>query len=327
MSTRGELYLGAYRPTSLPRETPSMFYVLRRLSFGISLVAVLFPAAAPAQEATPAAGDATTPADAATAPTDAATASAGVSPLSTLDPASLPAVLEKLSSESRKQFGEMLANDWQDRPEWSDMLIDLLKADEMQPGFGWFKPSERKYDWSWLSAGFDTNADGFVAQEELPVDTLYPELLFSRLDRDNDGELRLADFDYFGRQQPTPPQLMSQFLSSLLDVDSNGRITPEELQAFLARADQENAGFLTAEDLYGRFSREFFNRSEGDDDMPGPEKMLSMFFRGELGVFESGPRVGEEAPDFTLPTHDGSRTITLSQSRGRPVVLIFGSFT
>jgi len=35
-----------------------------------------------------------------------------------------------------------------------------------------------------------------------------------------------------------------------------------------------------------------------------------------------GPKVGDAAPDFTLPT-DGTGTITLSALRGRPVVLYF----
>ena len=95
----------------------------------------------------------------------------------------------------------------------------------------------------------------------------------------------------------------------------------------LTRADRDKTGFLTGEDLYGEFSRAFSAQDAGGDDMPSPEKMLSMFFRGELGVWEAGPKLGEEAPDFTLPTHDGSQTITLSKSRGKPVILIFGSFT
>ena len=41
--------------------------------------------------------------------------------------------------------------------------------------------------------------------------------------------------------------------------------------------------------------------------------------------------VGQKAPDFTLPTHDGKNTVTLSKLVGtkqsKPVVLIFGSFT
>ena len=40
------------------------------------------------------------------------------------------------------------------------------------------------------------------------------------------------------------------------------------------------------------------------------------------------PVVGASAPDFSLPTVDGSETITRSQfHRDRPLVLIFGSFT
>jgi hypothetical protein len=39
-------------------------------------------------------------------------------------------------------------------------------------------------------------------------------------------------------------------------------------------------------------------------------------------------RVGDPAPDFTLPTADGKDTVTLSAFRGkRPVVLIFASYT
>lgn len=39
-------------------------------------------------------------------------------------------------------------------------------------------------------------------------------------------------------------------------------------------------------------------------------------------------RVGDPAPDFTLPTLDGSATVTLSRFRGdRPVALVFGSYT
>ena len=38
--------------------------------------------------------------------------------------------------------------------------------------------------------------------------------------------------------------------------------------------------------------------------------------------------VGSAAPDFSLPTLDGSRAVSLSaEVRERPVVLIFGSYT
>ena len=43
---------------------------------------------------------------------------------------------------------------------------------------------------------------------------------------------------------------------------------------------------------------------------------------------ERAPRVGDEAPDFELPVLDGKgATVRLSELRGRPVALIFGSYT
>jgi hypothetical protein len=38
-------------------------------------------------------------------------------------------------------------------------------------------------------------------------------------------------------------------------------------------------------------------------------------------------RVGDEAPDFTLPRSDKSGDVKLSSLRGKPVVLVFGSYT
>ena len=43
---------------------------------------------------------------------------------------------------------------------------------------------------------------------------------------------------------------------------------------------------------------------------------------------ERAPKVGDEAPDFELPLlHGDGRTVRLSDLRGRPVALIFGSYT
>jgi peroxiredoxin len=38
-------------------------------------------------------------------------------------------------------------------------------------------------------------------------------------------------------------------------------------------------------------------------------------------------RPGDAAPDFSLPTQDRTSHVRLSQFRGRPVVLVFGSYT
>jgi hypothetical protein len=58
------------------------------------------------------------------------------------------------------------------------------------------------------------------------------------------------------------------------------------------------------------------------------QMILKGFFDGDVGSWCEGPRLGEPAPDFTLPTPDGKKSITLSHSfRKKPIVLIFGSFT
>ena len=52
-------------------------------------------------------------------------------------------------------------------------------------------------------------------------------------------------------------------------------------------------------------------------------------FRPMWNVARKGAtRVGQAAPDFELPTVDGSARVRLSSFRGsRPVVLVFGSYT
>lgn len=43
---------------------------------------------------------------------------------------------------------------------------------------------------------------------------------------------------------------------------------------------------------------------------------------------DKAPPLGAEAPNFTLQTQDGSRTVELASFRGKkPVVLVFGSYT
>ncbi len=51
-------------------------------------------------------------------------------------------------------------------------------------------------------------------------------------------------------------------------------------------------------------------------------------FAGELGSFNEGPKVNDQAPDFALKTFDGAQTIRLGDVIGKkPVVLTFGNFT
>jgi thiol-disulfide isomerase/thioredoxin len=48
---------------------------------------------------------------------------------------------------------------------------------------------------------------------------------------------------------------------------------------------------------------------------------------GRPGISQGTLENGDAAPDFTLTTPDGTKSISLSQLRGKPVVLVFGSCT
>ena len=243
-------------------------------------------------------------------------------------------LLGSLSPEHMKQLGLMLEQDWKNRPEWGEMAVAILKSERMRGGMGWWKPTVKRYDWSWLRGHFDANQDGVVDREELPDNMPLGDKLFARLDRDYDGKLTAADFETSDSGGPMNPiammNMMSGMVFSRLDTDSNGRISLEELAAFFAKADSETLGFLTPDDLRAALDDPDMHRPSARDQggEPQPAEMLRMFLTGQLGWLEAGPEYGDTAPDFTLPTQDGSRTIKLSDSRRKkPVVLIFGSFT
>src|SRR5262249_10005366 len=116
-----------------------------------------------------------------------------------------------------------------------------------------------------------------------------------------------------------------------IDTNSNGRISREEWDAFFTKM-AKGKSYLTPEDLREalpvRPPPKRVDEPSPPDDGPSPVVLLQGLFTGELGSPLPGPKVGQNAPDFTLPTQDGRSEITLSQFRGKkPVVLIFGSFT
>ena len=61
---------------------------------------------------------------------------------------------------------------------------------------------------------------------------------------------------------------------------------------------------------------------------PMPAMMIVPFEPMWNVARKGATRVGDLAPDFTLPTIDHKAEVTLSSFRGkRPVVLVFGSYT
>ena len=217
---------------------------------------------------------------------------------------------------------QALKESWPDHPEWVDMLVAILDDEPMGTNFGWFRTAvaQTRFDWAASRKRFDRNGDGRVARGEFPGG----DGDFSRLDRDHDQALTVADFDFSGSALSSSPGSM---LFLVADSDGNGKVTPQELNAFFKAADSGGEGFLSLSDLQEAFTPPVRPASAGSG-RPSKATLVRGLFQQEIGSLQPGPRVDESAPDFSLKTNDGKAEITFSKLLGvKPVVLVFGSFT
>jgi AhpC/TSA family/EF hand len=203
-----------------------------------------------------------------------------------------------------------------------EMLSAIVAGGDMGPNSAWFHPAQSRYSWKWLAERYDKNGDGKITPEEFSG----PEKLFARLDRDGDGTITADDFDWTERS-PYVRQLMSagQMLRTL-GGDNGGKITREDWEKTFERISQ-GKGFITPEDLRGRMFPPPARGPAGPPGGPTPMILLQGLLDGDIGSPFEGPNVGSRAPDFRLKTYDGKGQIALSDLRGKPVVLVFGSFT
>ena len=235
-----------------------------------------------------------------------------------------PAAAPGLSPEAAARLGQLLDRDWQDRPEWADMAIALLKGDPDDAGW-WRRGTQSRYHWDWLAEKFDRDYSSVVELAEVPGVAGVDRLL-AGLDRDGNGAVAADDFDWSQNSEYLRQRENARGLLARFDADSNGRLTPDDLAKFFDAADQDQLGFLTAEDLLAAMQRP--SEPAGGEEMPRPDQMLAMLLSGDLGWLNPGPALEDEAPDFTLPRQDGTGEVTLSASRNqKPVVLVFGSMT
>src|SRR5262249_47895888 len=59
-------------------------------------------------------------------------------------------------------------------------------------GQGWFHPGESRYSWKWLAARHDADATGAITRQKFKG----PAKWFDKLDRNRDGVLTAADFEW-----------------------------------------------------------------------------------------------------------------------------------
>jgi hypothetical protein len=191
-------------------------------------------------------------------------------------------------------------------------------------GIGWFHPGQSTYGLKWFVERMDKDGDDAVSRREF----IGPAEWFDRLDRDHDGRLTRADFDWsddapLNRQM----RIVNQFFSRA-DTDHNEKLTSAEWQALFQRAAGGKDSLTRAELHALLFPPPPPPRKNPGASMPSPLLLLKGLFDSEIGSLHEGPSVGRFAPDFTLRTFDEERTIALARFRGKkPVVLVFGSFT
>jgi hypothetical protein len=209
------------------------------------------------------------------------------------------------------------------RSEAVRMFSTVQRGEPMRVGTGWFEPSQSRYDWAGVSQRHDRDGNRRLTRDELSADGEF----FSRLDRDRDGVLTEADFDWSEQSFLVKQDAQALRLFRAIDANGNGQISESEMQSYFKRLSGEK-GHLNADDLRRALALEPPQKKGGKGKGAPQSVWLEALLASDLGSPFEGPRLGEAAPDFTLPTQDGLGRLTLSDFRGKkPVVLIFGSFT
>lgn len=207
-------------------------------------------------------------------------------------------------------------------PESVRMLLAISRGSLMGAGDGWFGPGAGRYSWSWLAEKLAVAPDGAITREQFPGSDLW----FSRLDRNKDGKIRGDDFDWSESNPWVQQSYIVNRMFRRIDPTGDGRLSRDEWQAFFDKASARKDHLLMddlRDALIGGASGGFL-----PGDAPSQEVLIRGLFAGELGSLQEGPRVGDQAPDFALKTHDGSRLMRLGEIVGeKPVVITFGNFT
>ena len=187
---------------------------------------------------------------------------------------------------------------------------------------GWYHPGAVRYDWRWLANHCHADPKGAITREQFAG----TDEFFRRLDRDHDGVLKAADFDW--SDAAAVHQERQRFKA--IDFDGNGQISSTEWSAFFQSAAKGGTD-LTFDDFAAAFKPAASRAARGDGASRQRSRMIKWLravIRCDVGSYFEGPGLNQPAPDFTLSERDGNRQLTLSKLRGnKPLVLVLGSFS
>ncbi|HZZ77769.1 MAG TPA: deiodinase family protein [Gemmataceae bacterium] len=205
------------------------------------------------------------------------------------------------------------------QPEAVRMLLAILR-NQMNGESGWFGPAETRYNYAWLAKR--CGADKAIPRSKFPG----PDSAFQLLDRNKDGRITANDLDWSDRNPDVQMLALTNRVYRKLNTAGNGRLTKDDLAKFFEQA-AKGKDFLSLEDF-----RDAMMAGQSGGFLPGDAPTLPILVRGlyegSLGSMSEGPKVEQTAPDFTLKTVDGKKSITLSKVIGKkPVVLVLGNFT
>ena len=178
----------------------------------------------------------------------------------------------------------------------------------------------KRLDLARILEQFDANKDGLLDRAEVP-----PKMRtrFDQMDADKDGKLSLEELNKYagtGDKNGLATDALVDPLLQALDTNGDGELSEAEIRgaaAALSKLDKNGNDQLDRDELAN------LSRRRGGGK---PGEVITPAAKGER--IAEKLKVGDVAPDFTLPLVDGKAKITLSSFQDKkPVVLIFASYT
>ncbi len=202
---------------------------------------------------------------------------------------------------------------WPDHPEWLAMLADILQGSQLGPEDGWFRRAvaQTRFDWE----GDPHAARPRRRRPDLAHEFAGPDADFARLDRDRDGVLTAADFDFSPHAltpSPGPMLVLPGRPRRQRQGDARGirgvlRRSPTAAATVSCRSGrpQERHSPPPARPAEGLARSRPVEGDAGQGPVPPGDRLAP-----------AGPELGEPAPDFTLKTRrrQGARSRSRSWS-------------